>query len=68
MKRKTWVLTGAAVLVAVTATGGGVVVSGAKQAAPAAQEPKVLDTLDRAADIGVAGAHALLPIVIAAAA
>ena len=39
MKRKTWVLAGAAVLVAVTATGGGVVVSGAKQAAPAAQEP-----------------------------
>jgi multidrug efflux pump subunit AcrA (membrane-fusion protein) len=33
------VLAGAAVLVAATATGGGVVVSGAKQATPAAQEP-----------------------------
>ena len=39
MKRKTWVLAGAAVLVAVTATGGVVVMSGAKQATPAAQEP-----------------------------
>ena len=34
-----WVLAGAAVLVAVTATGGVVVMSGAKQATPAAQEP-----------------------------
>ena len=39
MKRKTWVLAGAAVLVAVTATGGVVAMSGAKQATPAAQEP-----------------------------
>lgn len=39
MKRKTWVLAGAAVLVAVTATGGVVVMSSAKQATPAAQEP-----------------------------
>ena len=39
MKRKTWVLAGAAVLVAVTATGGVVVMSGAEQATPAAQEP-----------------------------
>ena len=39
VKRKTWVLAGAAVLVAVTATGGVVVMSGAKQATPAAQEP-----------------------------
>ena len=39
VKRKTWVLAGAAVLVAVTATGGVVVVSGAEQATPAAQEP-----------------------------
>jgi peptidoglycan hydrolase-like protein with peptidoglycan-binding domain len=37
VKRKTW-LAGAAVLVAVTATGGLVVMSGAEQAAPAAQE------------------------------
>jgi peptidoglycan hydrolase-like protein with peptidoglycan-binding domain len=37
--RKTWVLAGAAVLVAVTATGGVVVMSSAKQATPAAQEP-----------------------------
>ena len=37
--RKTWVLAGAAVLVAVSATGGVVVMSGAKQATPAAQEP-----------------------------
>jgi len=37
--RKTWVLAGAAVLVAVTATGGVVVASGAKQATAAAQEP-----------------------------
>jgi hypothetical protein len=36
--RKTWVLAGAAVLVAVT-TGGVVVMSGAKQATPVAQEP-----------------------------
>jgi peptidoglycan hydrolase-like protein with peptidoglycan-binding domain len=36
--RKTWVLSGAAVLVAVTATGA-VVISNAEQAAPAAQEP-----------------------------
>ena len=39
MKRKTWVLAGAAVLVAVTAAGGGVVVSGAKHPAPGAQAP-----------------------------
>jgi hypothetical protein len=37
--RKTWVLAGAAVLVAVTATGGVVVMSSAKQATSAAQEP-----------------------------
>jgi peptidoglycan hydrolase-like protein with peptidoglycan-binding domain len=37
--RKTWVLAGAAVLVAVTATGGVVAVSGAKQATAAAQAP-----------------------------
>jgi peptidoglycan hydrolase-like protein with peptidoglycan-binding domain len=37
--RKTWALAGAAVLVAVAATGGGVLVSSAKQAAPATQEP-----------------------------
>jgi hypothetical protein len=41
VKRKTWVLAGAAVLVAVTATGGVVVMSSAKQATPAAQEPQV---------------------------
>ena len=39
MKRKPWVLAGAAVLVAATATGGVVVASGAKEATPAAQEP-----------------------------
>jgi multidrug efflux pump subunit AcrA (membrane-fusion protein) len=39
VKRKTWVLAGAAVLVAVTATAGVVVMSSAKQATPAAQEP-----------------------------
>ena len=39
MKRKTWVPAAAAVLVAVTATGGVVVASGAKEATPAAQEP-----------------------------
>ena len=39
MKRTTWVLAGAAVLAAVTATGGVVVASGAKEATPAAQEP-----------------------------
>ena len=39
MKRKTWVLAGAAVLVAATATGGVVVMSSATQATPAAQEP-----------------------------
>lgn len=39
MKRKTWVLPGAAVLVAVTVTGGVVVMSSATQATPAAQEP-----------------------------
>jgi hypothetical protein len=37
--RKTWVLAGAAVLVAVTATVGVAVMSRAKQATPAAQEP-----------------------------
>ena len=37
--RKTWVLAGAAVLVAVTATGGVVARSSAKQATAAAQEP-----------------------------
>jgi hypothetical protein len=37
--RKTWALAGAAVLVAVTATGGVVVASGAKQATPAAHAP-----------------------------
>ena len=39
VKRKTWVLAGAAVLVAATVTGGVVVMSGAEQATPAAQEP-----------------------------
>jgi peptidoglycan hydrolase-like protein with peptidoglycan-binding domain len=39
VKRKSWVLAGAALLVAVTATGGVVVASGAKEATPAAQEP-----------------------------
>ena len=39
MRRKTWALAAAAVLVAATATGGVVVMSGAKQATPAAQEP-----------------------------
>ncbi len=37
--RKSWVLAGAAVLVAVTATGGVVIMSGAKPATAAAQEP-----------------------------
>ena len=37
--RKAWALAGAAVLVAVTATLGAVVMSSAKQATPAAQEP-----------------------------
>ena len=41
MKRKTWVLAAAAVLVAVTATGGVVALSSAKQATSAAQEPSV---------------------------
>jgi hypothetical protein len=39
VKRKTWVLAGAAVLVAATATGGVVVMSSGEQASPAAQEP-----------------------------
>ena len=39
MKRTTLALAGAAVLVAVTATGGVVVASGSKEASPAAQEP-----------------------------
>jgi hypothetical protein len=39
VKRKIWVLAGAAVLGAVAAMGGGVVVSGARQATLAAQEP-----------------------------
>jgi len=39
--RKTWLLAGAAVLAAVIATGGVVVMSGAKQATAAAQEPPV---------------------------
>ena len=39
--RKTWVLAGAAVLVAVIVTAGGVVRYGAKQATPVAQEPPV---------------------------
>ena len=37
--RKKWVLAGAAILVAVSATGGAVLMSGAKQATAAAQEP-----------------------------
>ncbi len=41
MKRKTWVLAAAAVLVAVTATGGVVAMSSAKQATSAAQESSV---------------------------
>jgi HlyD family secretion protein len=39
VKRRTWVLAGAAVLVAVAGTAGMVVASGANQATPAAQEP-----------------------------
>ena len=39
MKRKRWVLGGAAVLVAVAAAGGVVVMSSATQATPAAQDP-----------------------------
>ena len=39
MKRQTWVLAGAAVLVAATATGGVVAMSGAEQVTPAAQDP-----------------------------
>jgi hypothetical protein len=39
MKRRTWVLAGAAILVAVTATGGVVVMASATQATPGAQEP-----------------------------
>jgi peptidoglycan hydrolase-like protein with peptidoglycan-binding domain len=39
VKRKTWVLAGAAVLAAVAATGGAVVASGSEEATPAAQEP-----------------------------
>jgi multidrug efflux pump subunit AcrA (membrane-fusion protein) len=39
--RKTWLLAGAVLLVVVTATVGAVVMSGAKQATPAAQEPPV---------------------------
>jgi hypothetical protein len=39
VKRKTWVLAGAAVLVAVAATGGVVGASGSKEATPAGQEP-----------------------------
>jgi peptidoglycan hydrolase-like protein with peptidoglycan-binding domain len=39
VKPKTWVLAGAAVLVAVAATGGVVVAAGSKEATPAAQEP-----------------------------
>jgi hypothetical protein len=39
VKRKTWVLAGAAVLVAATVTGGVAATSSAKQATPAAQEP-----------------------------
>jgi peptidoglycan hydrolase-like protein with peptidoglycan-binding domain len=39
MKRKTWVLAGAAVLTAAAATGGVVAMSSAEQATPAAQEP-----------------------------
>ena len=41
MNRKTWVLTGAVVLVAVIAASGVVVMSSEKQPAPAAQEPPV---------------------------
>jgi Putative peptidoglycan binding domain len=41
VNRKTWVLGGAVVLVAVIATSGVVVMSSEKQAAPAAQEPPV---------------------------
>jgi peptidoglycan hydrolase-like protein with peptidoglycan-binding domain len=39
VKRKTWVLATAAVVVALTATGGMVVASGANEATPAGQEP-----------------------------
>ena len=39
MKQRTWVLAGAAVLAAVTVTGGVVALSGAKEATPAAQQP-----------------------------
>ncbi len=41
MTRKTWVLAGAAVLLAVTVTGGVVAMSSATQATPAAQGPQV---------------------------
>ncbi|HEX4865687.1 MAG TPA: hypothetical protein VFV02_16580, partial [Acidimicrobiales bacterium] len=41
MTRKTWVLAGAAVLVAVAATGGMVAMSSATRATPAAQGPQV---------------------------
>jgi hypothetical protein len=41
VKRKTWVLAGAVVLVAATATGGVVDMSGAKQATAASREPPV---------------------------
>lgn len=39
MKRTTWVMAGAALLVAVTATGGVVVASGSQEGAPTAQQP-----------------------------
>jgi hypothetical protein len=39
MRRRIWVLGGAAVLVAVTVTGGVVAISGANQATPVAQDP-----------------------------
>ena len=46
--RKRWVLAGAAVLVAVTATGGVVAMSGDKKATAAAQEPPATTaTVDR---------------------
>ena len=41
VRRKRWVLAGAAVLFAVAAAGGVVAMSGAKQATPAAQDPPV---------------------------
>ncbi len=57
--RKTWVLSGAAVLLAAVATAGVVVISGAKQATPAAQAPPAntaeVETGKLSATVSVAG-------------